>query len=285
MILRGFQQERDGFRRDRSNFVAESGCELGIEREHFEGESHLIRDAGSRAVAACSEFQIFRPIVVTNAVDVVNGFFWSKFSPEYLLHDVAVVKNLLSTLVRCRSDGDSKVASSCRPRRRFFIGEVSEHLRAFERSSAFLAAHDAVSAVSFSTLFHDFSAVLARFVFKRSASDSTAGRGAIEGASSVFLNVASEFSRVSVKCFSALPAVEFHLFDELSGAVYHFSSPVAFRTAKFPSALSLLIRGRKMCSALNALQVCRHSYLQVIGRFVGYHSSGASATEFSAGVV
>jgi hypothetical protein len=180
VIFRRLQQQRDGLRRDCPNLVSEGCCELGVEREHFESESDLICDSGSRTVASSSKLQIFRSIVVSDTIDVVDSFVGAKVASKDLLHHVAMVKNFFGFLVEGRAHGDSKIAGSCSARHGFFIGKIREHLRAFESSAAVLTAHGAMSSVLSFSLLHDFAAVLTCFIFKRAASDTAASCGAVE---------------------------------------------------------------------------------------------------------
>lgn len=76
-----------------AQFVACFASELGVERQHFDSESHLVDDALARRVRFRPKLKVGRRVKAALTVPVVDRFFFTKFSTDLLLHHVAVFQN------------------------------------------------------------------------------------------------------------------------------------------------------------------------------------------------
>lgn len=66
--------------------------ELGVEAQHFDGKCDLVNHSLARSMTAGEKFQVLGPVVGSDAVDVVDGFFRVERPADNRLHDVSVFK-------------------------------------------------------------------------------------------------------------------------------------------------------------------------------------------------
>ena len=82
---------------DRGQFEAGFGSKLRVERQDFDGESHLIDDALAGSVTRAEKLKITRGIVGLDPVDVVNGFVSGKSAAKFLFNHVAVLVDVFTS--------------------------------------------------------------------------------------------------------------------------------------------------------------------------------------------
>lgn len=70
--------------------------ELGVLSQYLDREGNLVDYALTGTVPAAEKLKVLDSVVRFNPVDVVDGLVTKKFSSEVLLHNVAVLKNVLS---------------------------------------------------------------------------------------------------------------------------------------------------------------------------------------------
>lgn len=282
MILRGFQQERDGFRRDRSNFVTESGCELGIEREHFKGESDFIRYTLTGAVSAAEKLKILVRVVRADAVDVMDRFFGAQWAAKTLLHSVTVFQNFSRGFSVRPSDDQTHIAVT----RGMWDGDTVDvcdlHSEALLGASALRTAHDAPPSSITGSELKKFSAVGAVSVVVDAASLSAAFDRAIHRPSAVFFDVASEHAGFPSEDAAAVFASEVRdRRNFLQRAVSRLVFSVALSAAK-------LVRRSGVTALVGYPAVIAVNYQRITPFLLEqkreYHAQIGLATAFLAGV-
>jgi hypothetical protein len=78
-------------------FYASTPSEFGVQAKNVNCELDLVHDALARTVATGKKLKVFNRIMLTIAVNVVNGFFGKKLSTDVLFHDVAMFKHVASS--------------------------------------------------------------------------------------------------------------------------------------------------------------------------------------------
>jgi hypothetical protein len=73
---------------DQQNALCAS--EVRVEPEHLDRECYFVDDSLAGSVTTTEQFEIFDPVVLPVAVDVVDGFILENVAPQSLRHDVAM---------------------------------------------------------------------------------------------------------------------------------------------------------------------------------------------------
>lgn len=285
MTLRGFQQERDGLRRDCSNFVAESGCELRIIEKEVDCPESLIVDSLSGSVAAGKQFKVLIRIIRAYAVDVVDSFFGAKQSSEFLFHSISMLEYFSRRLAIHSGDGEAKVAMSRGMRNRDAVGVCDLHTDSFVQAATLRPAeHFALVDIAARTLEDrdGFSALntfdVPVFVFESSTLSAAFSRAVHRVFTPRFL-VRAKFARVLLEWLTAFLAYEAYRFGRfVRAAVDFFVRSVAGASAKFSGQVASLIDGKNF-AALNASERCGHALLPFeCGQYQHWHNRSAVAT-------
>lgn len=252
-------------------------AELGVLAQYLDGELHLVDNSLSGAVAAVEQFEVFDPIVRTDAVNVMDGFFGEKVATDVLRHDVAVFENRSRAAVsRQHGNRDPHVAVAFGM---FLVPAAFKFMLRFLLlcfylalgAAVFLFAVDSPSAAfALSCAMFFFAAILAdklvSFVRIFPTSDIGALRRAVQRVSSELFFVSSEVGLQHGKRVAAFLACEAdrhapggrHFFVKAVGAA-------ASETAVFSSRFYIAFIAVKRLFALLARHLDGHGYSPVCG--------------------
>lgn len=274
--------ERLGFGWNCLQLVTCFGSELGVERQNFDGERYLVGDALTGSVSTRKQFEVLVPVVRSNTIDVVDGFFRSKLSSKFPLHPVAVFENLARRFAVFSCDVDSHIAVASEPGFGNSVDVGFLHANSLPQAAAFGAAYDASSSAITFVKSECFGALGAFSVDMDTSSFSAAFDRAVHWSAAVFLHVAAKLSRLPAKRFFALLTGEIcYRSDVLQSAVVSFVCAVAGSAAK--SYRGFVIFGFEVDAALRAA-FARHVVSFVKRRKFPYHVPDRMAMAEIAGV-
>lgn len=78
---------------DRAQFVAERSADFGVQGQYLDGELCLVDHALTRPVATVEKLQIFKSVIASDAVHMMDGFFGEQIAADVLRHDVSVFEH------------------------------------------------------------------------------------------------------------------------------------------------------------------------------------------------
>lgn len=192
---------------------------LGVEKKNLHRERDFVGYALTGAMSAAEKFQILNPVVVTDAVDVMDGFFGKKFAADGLFHDVTMFKNVSAFCPIATGYNHSNVAVPSYSLGDLLVGIVRLVADAAKGRPAFSAAQPLLAiygASGFALNRHRFSALdavnLPLFV-GQSLGQPHADSGTESRILPVFLEVGADISRLHEKRLAALFAGKFHWRD------------------------------------------------------------------------
>lgn len=83
--------------------------EFGVQADHFNREGDLVGDALTGTMSTGEKLKIFKAIVLSVSVDVMNGLLGEKSAPEMLGHDPAVLHNSVFFTSNERRNGNPHI--------------------------------------------------------------------------------------------------------------------------------------------------------------------------------
>lgn len=90
---------------------ASVACEFGIQPQYLDRERDFVDDALAGPVAGRKQFKIFRTVVSSNSVYVMNSFFGQKFTSDFLFHYIPMFQYFVSSRTISSWNSKHSVAS------------------------------------------------------------------------------------------------------------------------------------------------------------------------------
>lgn len=245
-------------------------CELGVAKEHLDGERHFVDDALTGSVVAAEQFEIGEQVVLPVSVLVVNRLLGAKLAADVLLHHVPVLEDFVRRGFSNTGNHQLDVALPVDTARNLLVGVVGAVAQTTKQGAACgtAQAFTAVDGSSRSPLDgHHLPALDTSVVpsFGRQPSSETSAFGrAVHWLFAPFLDVRSDERRLHEKRFAALLA------SKLSGN-YLRSQPTVNRfVVVFAFSCAALLRGisgfnAKTNSAVFANLINRHLVFSFVG--------------------
>ena len=225
---------------DLNQFKSLRSSEFGVKLDHLDSEGDFIDDTLPGAVTTGEQFQIFDPVVLPVAVDVMDGFLGEEIAANVLRHDETVLENIerRAPIFSRNDQADVAVANDALSRHR--VGVFRLITGSSESRSAFFAAKvpSRVQCPTGLALNREcFSALDAREgvfgVRSRFSARMVAGQRAVNWVFSEFFPVFGKIGRFVRKGSAAMLAREGSRFDLGGGpTVNRFVGSLTSTTAK-----------------------------------------------------